>query len=50
MIDMLMVLCNEVWDSNASGPVTRSSLSWVCPICLGLFGRQLAFEIIEHLQ
>ena len=27
MIDMPMVLCNEVWDSNASGPVTQGP-SW----------------------
>ena len=27
----------------------RSSLIWVCTVCLGLFGRQLAFEILEHL-
>ena len=26
----------------------RSSLIWVCPFCLGLFGRQLVFEILEH--
>ena len=25
-------------------------LIWVCPICLGLFGRQLAIKILEHLQ
>ena len=22
---------------------------WVSPVCLGLFGRHLAFEILEHL-
>ena len=27
----------------------RSSLIWVCTICLGLFGRQIVFEILEHL-
>ena len=27
----------------------RSSLIWVCPVCLSLFGRQLVFEILEHL-
>ena len=25
------------------------SLIWVCTVCLGLFGRQLVFEILEHL-
>ena len=29
----------------------RSSLIWVCPVCLSLFGRQLhvVFKILEHL-
>ena len=30
----------------------KSSLIWVClfvPVCLGLFGRQLVFKILEHL-
>ena len=27
----------------------RSSLIWVCTVCLGLFGRQLVFKILEHL-
>ena len=27
----------------------RSSLIWVCSICLDLFGRQLLFKILEHL-
>ena len=27
----------------------RSSLIWVCPVCLGLFGRQLVFLFLEHL-
>ena len=27
----------------------RSSLIWVCAVCLGLFGRQLVFKILEHL-
>ena len=27
----------------------RSSLIWVCPVCLGLYGKQLVFEILEHL-
>ena len=26
----------------------RSSLFWFCAVCLGLFGRQLVFEILEH--
>ena len=26
------------------------SLILVCAVCLGLFGRQLVFEILEHLQ
>ena len=28
----------------------RSSLIWVCPVCLGLFGRELVFAILENLQ
>ena len=27
----------------------RSSNIWVCPVCLGFFGRHLLFEILEHL-
>ena len=27
----------------------RSSLIWVCTVCLGCFGRQLLFGILEHL-
>ena len=27
----------------------RSSLIWVCPVYLGLFGNQLVFDILEHL-
>ena len=27
----------------------RSSFIWVCILCLGLFGRQLVFEILESL-
>ena len=27
----------------------RSSLIWVCTVCLCLFDRQLLFEILEHL-
>ena len=26
-----------------------SEAVWVCPVCLGLFGRQLVFKILEHL-
>ena len=28
---------------------SEASLIWVCPMCLGRFGRQLVFEILEHL-
>ena len=28
----------------------RSSLIWVCIICLGFVGRQLVFKILVHLQ
>ena len=27
----------------------QTSLIWVCTVCLGLFGRQLKFKILEHL-
>ena len=27
----------------------RSSLIWVCTVCIGLFGWQPVFEILEHL-
>ena len=27
----------------------RSSLIWVCTVCLSLIGRQLVFKILEHL-
>ena len=27
----------------------RSSLTWVCSVCLSLFGRQIVFEILEYL-
>ena len=33
-----------------SGCFFRSSLVWVCAVCLGLFDRQLVFEILEHLS
>ena len=26
-----------------------ASLIWVCVVCLGLFGRQVVFKILEHL-
>ena len=26
-----------------------SSLTWVCPVCLGFCGRQQLFEILEHI-
>ena len=29
--------------------VLRSSLIWVCSVCLCLFGRQLVYEILLHL-
>ena len=29
--------------------IRQSSLIWVCAVCLGLFDRQLVFEILEHL-
>ena len=25
-------------------------LIWVCPVCLGIFGRQLVFKMLEHLS
>ena len=28
---------------------TGETLAWVCTACLGLFDRQLVFEILEHL-
>ena len=28
---------------------TLKVLIWVCTVCLGLFGTQLALEILEHL-
>ena len=28
---------------------STACLIWVCAICLGLFRRQLVFEILEHL-
>ena len=28
----------------------RSSLFWVCPLCLGCFGRHLVFKILEHFR
>ena len=44
---MLVIIANrEVPDQTAS---ERSSLIWVCTVCLGLFDRQLVFEILEHL-
>ena len=27
----------------------RSSLIWICTVCLCIFGRQLVFEILEHV-
>ena len=33
-----------------SGCFFRSSLIWVYSVCLGLFGRQLVFRILEHLS
>ena len=26
----------------------RSSLNWVCTVCLGFFSKHLVFEILEH--
>ena len=40
--------------ANEEDPDQRRSslylyLIWVCTVCLGLFRRQLVFEILEHL-
>ena len=44
---MLVRIANrEDPDQTAS---LRSSLIWVCTVCLGLIGRRLAFGILEHL-
>ena len=31
--------------ASAEAVFCRSSLIWVCAVCLGLFGRELVFEI-----
>ena len=38
---MLVRIANKDTDQN--------SLIWVCIVCLGRFGRQLVFQILEHL-
>ena len=35
--------------ANREDPDSDCCLIWVCPVCLGLFGRQLVSEILEHL-
>ena len=50
---MLVKIANrEEPDQTASSEarllIFRNSL--ICTVCLGLFGRQLVFEILEHLR
>ena len=33
----------------ANKDTDKTSLVWVCIVCLGLFGRQLVFKFLEHL-
>ena len=35
--------------ANREGSDQRSSLIWVCAVCLGHLGKQLVFKILEHL-
>ena len=44
---LVRIAIREDPDQTAS---ERSSLIWVFTVCPGLFGRQLGFEILEHLQ
>ena len=34
----------------ANGEDPEQSLIWVCAVRLGVFGRQLVFESLEHLS
>ena len=44
---LVIITKREDPDQTAS---SRSSLIWVCTVCLGLFGRQLlVFEVLERL-
>ena len=41
-----------VWNSQNACQNSKQRLIlqiWVCPVCLGLFGRQLVCEILEHI-
>ena len=40
--------CWNSWKSKQGRPWS-SSLIWACPVCLGLYGRQQLFKILEHL-
>ena len=37
-------------DQTAYDCLFKSSLIWISAVCFGLFGRQLVFEILEHLS
>ena len=41
----------DVRITNSKDPYQTASLEavWLCTVCLGLFVRQLTFEILEHL-
>ena len=44
---MLVRIANR--EDPGSDCFLRSSLIWVCAVCLDFFSRQLVFEIFEHL-
>ena len=35
--------------ANGEDPDQTASSEWVCAVCIGLFGKQLVFEILKHL-
>ena len=46
---MLVRIANREDPDQIASLVFRSSLTWVCTVCLDLFDRQQVFEILENL-
>ena len=46
---MSVKIANSEYPDQTASSVFRSSLIWVCAVCLGLYDKHLVFEILEHL-
>ena len=46
---MFVRIANREDPDQTASSEYRSSLIWVCTVCLGPYGRQQLFEILEHL-